>query len=225
LDAAARLFARYGFDKTSVDDIAREAGVSKGAVYLHFPSKDALFDATLMRESMRLLDDVLRRLDADPAGGTLAAIYRHSILALGANPLLAALYTLDARVLGDYARRQDPRLYARRMTFGEEFIRRMQAAGLIRPELDPRMTAYVMGVLSFGVLSMLQLAPTVPTPSLDDLAEALSDLVGQGLATGDAQASESGKAAYRAVVEDSKRLYAEQLEAANGLQRRAARPH
>jgi AcrR family transcriptional regulator len=32
VDAAARLFARWGFDKTSVDEIAREAGISKGAV-------------------------------------------------------------------------------------------------------------------------------------------------------------------------------------------------
>src|SRR4051794_30101091 len=42
LDAATRLFARFGFDKTSVDDIARAAGVSKGAVYLHWPSKFSL---------------------------------------------------------------------------------------------------------------------------------------------------------------------------------------
>lgn len=39
LDATARLVARYGYDKTSVEEIAREAGVSKGAVYLHWPSK------------------------------------------------------------------------------------------------------------------------------------------------------------------------------------------
>src|SRR3981081_155070 len=120
LDAAARLFARFGFDKTSIDEIAREAGVSKGAVYLHWPSKDALFEATLVREWLRFIDDVHVRIDADPLGGTLAGIYRHSILALGGSPLLLALLTFDARVLGDYVRRQDPSIATRRFLFGGE---------------------------------------------------------------------------------------------------------
>src|SRR4026208_2217158 len=91
--APARPFPRSGFDKTSIDEIARDAGVSKGAVYLHWPSKDALFEATLMREGMRFLDDIIDRIGADPAGGTLAAIYRHSIVAVGRNPLLLAAMT------------------------------------------------------------------------------------------------------------------------------------
>jgi AcrR family transcriptional regulator len=44
LDAAASVFARRGFSDARMDDVAEEAGVSKGGLYLHFPSKDALFD-------------------------------------------------------------------------------------------------------------------------------------------------------------------------------------
>ena len=47
LQAAAQLFAHYGFDKTTVSDIAREAGVSKGAIYLHFASKEELLERFL----------------------------------------------------------------------------------------------------------------------------------------------------------------------------------
>ena len=101
LDAAARLFARFGFDKTSVDDIARGAGVSKGAVYLHWPSKFRVFEAVIQREGLALLDEIIRRLDHDPDGGILGSIYRHSVQALGANPLLLAVYTLDAAILGE----------------------------------------------------------------------------------------------------------------------------
>tara|TARA_R110001583_G_scaffold69919_1_gene198126 strand:- start:28328 stop:29089 length:762 start_codon:yes stop_codon:yes gene_type:complete len=49
LDAALDLFAEKGFDRTRVDDIARRAGVSKGAVYLYFPSKDAVIEALVHR--------------------------------------------------------------------------------------------------------------------------------------------------------------------------------
>jgi TetR/AcrR family acrAB operon transcriptional repressor len=209
LDSAARLFARFGFDKTSVDDIARDAGVSKGAVYLHWPSKNALFEATLVREGLRLLQSVVDRLEADPDGGTLANIYRHSLLAIGSNPLVLAAFTFDARVLGDYVRRQDPSIFARRMLFGEEFVRRMQAANLMRPDLDPNTTAYVMGVLSFGLLSIRELGPSVPMPSLEALADAVADLVRHGLATDDRQAARVGRDAFRRLAEETRDLYEE----------------
>ena len=45
--AARRLFTARGFDATTIDDIAERAGVAKGAVYHHFPSKEELFVAVL----------------------------------------------------------------------------------------------------------------------------------------------------------------------------------
>ncbi len=43
LDEASRLFLHYGFKKTTVDEIAHRVGISKGALYLHFSSKEAIF--------------------------------------------------------------------------------------------------------------------------------------------------------------------------------------
>jgi AcrR family transcriptional regulator len=55
LDSANQLFSQSGYDATSVADICQTAGVSKGAFYHHFPSKQALF--------MELLEKWLNRLD------------------------------------------------------------------------------------------------------------------------------------------------------------------
>jgi AcrR family transcriptional regulator len=44
LDAAVEAFLRFGFKKTSMDDVARAAGVSRQALYLHFASKETLFE-------------------------------------------------------------------------------------------------------------------------------------------------------------------------------------
>ncbi len=49
---ALRLFAERGVDQTSVAAIAREAGISKGAFYLYFESKDALLEDVLRRNSL-----------------------------------------------------------------------------------------------------------------------------------------------------------------------------
>lgn len=45
--AAIRVLARQGYAKTSLMDIAREAGMSKGAVHYHFPTKESLIDVVL----------------------------------------------------------------------------------------------------------------------------------------------------------------------------------
>ncbi len=44
LDAAVEAFLRFGFKKASMDDVARAAGVSRQALYLHFANKEALFE-------------------------------------------------------------------------------------------------------------------------------------------------------------------------------------
>jgi AcrR family transcriptional regulator len=54
VDAARGLFAERGFEATSIDDIAHQAAVSKGAVYHHFDDKQGLF-AELCRQSQRQL--------------------------------------------------------------------------------------------------------------------------------------------------------------------------
>ena len=50
LDAALAEFARHGFSEARVEDIARGAAVSKGTVYLYYPTKQALFEALVRRD-------------------------------------------------------------------------------------------------------------------------------------------------------------------------------
>src|SRR5213592_2395775 len=58
LDAAFKLFLERGYEGTSMEAVARAAGVSKPVVYSCFPSKEALFTALLMREERRVLGQI-----------------------------------------------------------------------------------------------------------------------------------------------------------------------
>ncbi len=58
LDIARRLFARKGFDATSLRDIAEEAEVTKAALYYYFPNKDALYERIVIASMDALLADV-----------------------------------------------------------------------------------------------------------------------------------------------------------------------
>ena len=58
LAAAIRLFAQHGFADTPVSEVARAAGVSHGAVFLYFPTKDDLFRAAVT-EPLRLMEEAM----------------------------------------------------------------------------------------------------------------------------------------------------------------------
>lgn len=69
LDAALALFLEKGFAAAKVEDVAKRAGLSKGSVYLYFPSKDALLEAIVQRALAPLADSTLGQLahfEGDP---------------------------------------------------------------------------------------------------------------------------------------------------------------
>jgi AcrR family transcriptional regulator len=65
VDAALTCFGRWGVAKTTLDDIAKEAGVSRATVYRLFPGgKDVVIDAVMGRERLRFFDGLRAELDA-----------------------------------------------------------------------------------------------------------------------------------------------------------------
>jgi AcrR family transcriptional regulator len=66
LDAAERLLPRFGYKKATLDDVAQEAGVGRRTIYLHFPSKEEVFLASIDRVVDRLLEE-LGRIAAEKA--------------------------------------------------------------------------------------------------------------------------------------------------------------
>jgi AcrR family transcriptional regulator len=66
LDAVERLLARYGYRKTTVGDLAREAGLGKRTIYLHFPSKEEVALSSIDRIVERLTAR-LREAAGEPA--------------------------------------------------------------------------------------------------------------------------------------------------------------
>jgi AcrR family transcriptional regulator len=72
--AAKRIFGERGFAATTMDDIAGAARVAKGAVYHHFPTKEALFEAVFEQVSLELVADLDRisRAEQDPLAAMAA---------------------------------------------------------------------------------------------------------------------------------------------------------
>jgi TetR/AcrR family transcriptional regulator, regulator of autoinduction and epiphytic fitness len=65
LDAAVGVFARFGFRKTSMDEVARAAGVSRQGLYLQFANKEELFRKALVHTLNQQLNAAVAALDQD----------------------------------------------------------------------------------------------------------------------------------------------------------------
>ncbi|WFU47109.1 TetR/AcrR family transcriptional regulator [Sinorhizobium terangae] len=63
LEGAKRVFMRSNFDAASMNDITREAGVSKGTLYVYFENKEDLFEALIARERSLIVDSVKQFLN------------------------------------------------------------------------------------------------------------------------------------------------------------------
>src|SRR5882724_8325558 len=64
IEAACRIFARLGYSATNVDDIAKEAAMAKGTIYLYFKSKEEIFAAVLARDLECLINKTIEGMSA-----------------------------------------------------------------------------------------------------------------------------------------------------------------
>ena len=180
LEAASRRFAHWGFAKTSVDEIAAEAGVSKGAVYLEFPDKDALLKAVVHREFARFVENWKTRLEEEPGEWSFARVFQHSLAAMEASPLVKALLTRDQRIYGTYLRRNQE-LLTLGLAMRAELFGQLQTAGVVRDDIPAATLAYLLSVTSYGLIIGAEVFPEAGKPPFAESLQALALLLDRGL--------------------------------------------
>lgn len=178
LDAAAALILRYGYNKTSLDDIAREAGVAKGTLYLHWRSREELFGALLIREKAELTRFFLQSVAADPVGPTLHGILKHSALALMRRPLIKAVLLRDLDVVGRLVHSEAfDSVLADRLTAFKAYLRLLADHGLLRADIDLDQQLYVVASIFLGFFLTEPLLPVAVRPTEEQRADLLAEAV------------------------------------------------
>jgi TetR/AcrR family fatty acid metabolism transcriptional regulator len=155
LDAAERVFAQHGFFAARVAEIAKEAGVADGTIYLYFKSKDdlliSLFESRMERFNAMMaeaVDGAARPTDK------LLALIRTYLTLVREQPHVAEVLTIELRQSSKFMKEaSNPRFGALlRMIAG--VIAEGQSAG----ELDSTVPANVAARMIFGILDELALA-------------------------------------------------------------------
>lgn len=177
LDAAATLLVRWGFRKTTIDDVAREANVGKGTIYLHWRDKNELFRAAVWREFDLLSAEIMRRVNDDPLGGLPHRLWTHGMIATLDSPLTSAIMKGQPDIFQGLLDGLDQGTRDRLSGNGEEYVAHLQRVGLIRSDLAPGIIAYVMSALKIGLVHAPDFTGPDRAPSMEAQTEAVSDLL------------------------------------------------
>lgn len=189
LDAALRVFGRLGYAPASLDDIACEAGLTRGAIYHHFGGKAELYQALmaeLQRPAAALVDAALH--DERPPLERLRLLLARSLAYLEQDPAYRASMELSLFRTG---REPDLEAGLAQKIAGQralrahiaELVRQAQATGAVRADADPQAAAMALLGLLNGVALIWLLDPQGFSPAAQ--AEALADTLLRGLAARD----------------------------------------
>jgi AcrR family transcriptional regulator len=184
LEAASRLFADPGFAKTSVDEIAAAAGVSKGLVYDHYDSKEDLLAAVFWRLVEQWDEETVRGADFDEADipASLGRVIAASIRAVRRNKLLQRILTQDVRSLLPSERDNAIAFVVRYCERLEPVLAHGVRVGQLRADLDTRHTAEIIWALHHALSPGILVLPSGEwRPDADALLQSAIDLVIHGI--------------------------------------------
>lgn len=198
LDAAASLISHFGYNKTTVADIAAKAGISKGAVYLHFKSKDEVLEALLIEAMYKFSTSWFEAIENDPQGGLISRMYLNMLQVLDDIPFMAVIMRKDPSILGNYLK-QPGNFFEKQQHSGmrHEFIALMQQAGAVRNDVDPAVTAHIMDIFSYGLVVIQDFKPESEIPQTDAVIKGIADMMDRALTPPEGGNSEAGKKILR----------------------------
>lgn len=179
--AGRRLFGERGYAETSIEELAREARVTSGALYHHFPTKASLFEAVFLQAHAELMASSTPQPEAVPDERELLARGFESFLDAVLRPDIQQILIIDGPAVLGLARftELDERLAVEVIV---AVLRAAVSAGRLRVE-DPETTArLLLGMLTRG--AMLIAGSADPNATRRAVASAMRALLGGLVVTG-----------------------------------------
>jgi TetR/AcrR family fatty acid metabolism transcriptional regulator len=181
LKAASKIFAKRGFHNARVSEIAREANVADGTIYLYFKNKDDilihLFEETMdgilrsMREEIQPLTDPVEKL---------RVFVRRHLRLVEENPDLADVIQVELRQSNKFMKDYDNRKFQEYLNLVAEIVREGQQMGALRADINPSIAKRVIyGALD--ELSTIWVLSRKRDRSVEQVARQVSDIIISGL--------------------------------------------
>lgn len=180
IEAAVRVFARKGYYNSRVADIAREAGIAAGTIYLYFETKDDIL-VTLFRSKMAEFVAGLRKAiagEGDPVAKIRRLIRMHFEMLEG-NPALAEVVQVELRQGQKFFRGASAHEVSAYFALLGGVLEEGVAQGRFRPDLPVKVATKAL----FGAMDQMATSWVLGKRGyrLADTAPAVADLFLQGL--------------------------------------------
>ena len=175
LDAAFAAMAAHGLHRLSLEDVAREAGLSRQTVYRYFANRDALVTAVILREEQGFLDQMAEAIEAhDDLRPAMEAAIVAGLEAARAHPLLDRLLATEPEALLPFLTTGGgPVLSAARPAISD----------LLEERLPHVATPTLHRVADATTRLFISYAINPPDDDIADVAAGLVDLILHGLKT------------------------------------------
>ncbi|AZG43847.1 TetR/AcrR family transcriptional regulator [Gordonia insulae] len=155
LDAAFDLFCRRGIQRTSMEQVAKRADLSRITVYRKFETKDALVDQVMLREFRRYFAQFLTDIRlAQTTADRVVVGFVSSLRAIGGNPLIGGLIESESTLVVGSLIGDDGKMVATVREFVAGQLRREQRAGYIAAAVDVDLVAEMMVRISASFLTI-----------------------------------------------------------------------
>jgi AcrR family transcriptional regulator len=144
LDAALEQFELFGLRRSTVEDVARRAGLARVTIYRRFPTKNELVVAVIVREARRAFAEIDAAVSR--VSGTEERIVEGFVVTLSIarhHPLLRRLLATEPEVVLPYFTLQGGPVLAAARTYLADHIRRIQRSG-DAPRFDPEPVAEML---------------------------------------------------------------------------------
>ena len=174
LDGALKAFARKGFYNTKVSEIASEAGVADGTIYLYFKNKDDLL-ISLFEDRMEWIIDRLET-ELSAIDGDAVAQFRHMVkihceLAVE-RPDLAEFITVELRQSAKFVKEYENPKFGDYLKILQGLVEKGQQSGVMRDDLDGRLVSRAC----FGALDEVLLQLTLSGADAEEVEAKASQI-------------------------------------------------
>jgi TetR/AcrR family fatty acid metabolism transcriptional regulator len=180
IEAAVRVFARKGYFNSRVSDVAREAGIAAGTIYLYFDTKEEIL-ITLFREKMAAFVSALRKAIAEErdALAKLRRLVRLHFQMLEGNPDLAEVVQVELRQGQKLFRGPASQEIATYFALISSVLDEGVAAGRFRADLPVKVATKML----FGAMDQMATSWVLGKRGyrLADTAEAVAEIFVQGI--------------------------------------------
>ena len=180
VESARKVFCACGFEKGSIEDIAKEAGIAEGTIYRYFDSKQGLLNEVLRRHYSALFEDIQQTLPSiEGSGNRIRYLIRRTLVTISEDRSMCGLRAL-------YASQSDNKLPAlshdqnRRMAIlMANEVKAGMKDGTFRSDTSPSLVCYMIG----GALELTEhsFMRTGKAIAIDDVTESICRMIHCGI--------------------------------------------